>query len=430
MRAFLMRARSVGLLVIAFSALFFSVTAARVSAVGASDYRINILNFGTRNSTTIQSALDSVGTAAATFFFPHGSYSITNDLTVPGTVTFELETGAALAISSGKTLTFSGADLAAGSYAIFTGAGTVTGTVNSLTGCWTNWNGMSGNYGLVCVGADVQGEDEAGGDLRGTLGDLQLNTGVVTTVEILDYTVASNDISTNAIYGFHIVDGTVTSNDIADGTIGTNDLSSVTLARFSKEQLIYSYYYTGTAFSVHGTNVQNAAATRYTFPLSNGVSGVSLPRSWFTGAVEYVTNALASGVVDANGTFYPETNKWYVLQVHGMGFWDYDDGDTDEIKDGARVVIGVLKNGQLWVEDDGGSSITTDHSLLSRGFPLTPFTSSSSPRYSAGFGGGRLLLKGDGGYYDVEFAPTVRKLSQVTYFIPSAFSVEIYEVTR
>jgi parallel beta-helix repeat protein len=72
---------------------------------------------------TLQEAITAIGSDKVILRLPAGTYSITENLTVPGNVTLKVEQGALLAIGNGKTLTINGS-IEAGLYQTFSCTGT------------------------------------------------------------------------------------------------------------------------------------------------------------------------------------------------------------------------------------------------------------------------------------------------------------------
>jgi hypothetical protein len=100
----------------------------------------------------------------------------------------------------------------------------------------TAGNGLSGggSSGTVTLRADTtviatlydlslksNSSDTAGGDLSGTLANLQFRTGAVTSTDILDGTIASGDLASSSVPSVKIVDGTIISQDISTGGVAS-----------------------------------------------------------------------------------------------------------------------------------------------------------------------------------------------------------------
>jgi len=88
---------------------------------------------------SINSALNAVGTSNVVFVLQQGTWTITDDLTIPATVTLVIPQGTTLSITAGKALTING-PVIAGQYQIFTSTGTVVlGTEQRE--CYAQWFG-------------------------------------------------------------------------------------------------------------------------------------------------------------------------------------------------------------------------------------------------------------------------------------------------
>lgn len=191
------------------SGLFLTL---ETNAQQPADHRINVLQYGPPGGNAIQLAITRSGGDPYThFFLPNGLYAITNSITWPLNSAIELAQNAVLWIYTNQVMTLRGNDLYATADPHFYGPGTVTGGVNGVMGCWPSWVEDTVEDYLVCTGLDPTQSfwpttNQVGGDLQGTLSNLQLGTGSVTTVEILDDTILNEDI--------------------ADGTIETNKLST------------------------------------------------------------------------------------------------------------------------------------------------------------------------------------------------------------
>lgn len=93
-------------------------TDSRVDATGGT---VTGLNFGdevdvlqvfgsgtSRTLSSINDAISRLGGASATLLFSTGTWTITDNLTIPSTITCHIPAGTIFSVSSGKTLTFSG----------------------------------------------------------------------------------------------------------------------------------------------------------------------------------------------------------------------------------------------------------------------------------------------------------------------------------
>ena len=111
-------------------------TTSRVDATGGTETGLNfgdevdilqVFGSGTdRTLSTVNDAITRLGGANATLLFSTGTWTITENLTIPSNVRLYFPFGAVLSVTSGKTLTINGS-VDAGFYQIFSGAGTVSG---------------------------------------------------------------------------------------------------------------------------------------------------------------------------------------------------------------------------------------------------------------------------------------------------------------
>lgn len=157
-----------------------------------------------KTGATVTNTQAWLGASPADLVFDGGWWSISNNVTFTTTQRVTIAKGTIFWIGAGVTMAFQSVDFTADSDPVFTGPGTVSGTVSGLSGCWTNWNGMSGTYTLTCSGYDPSDnwaytDDALGGDLYGTVGNAQIKTGVVTEVEIATDAVGTAEIAAGAV---------------------------------------------------------------------------------------------------------------------------------------------------------------------------------------------------------------------------------------
>ena len=168
-----------------------------------------------KTGSTITNVIARI-TQPATLVFDAGMWTVSNSVTFDADMTIEMTPGCSFYIGTNVTMTFTDNDWLAGADRYFYGEGVATGTVHGMWGCMTNWNALTyaANYYLTCVGLDpesafITATQGFGGDVYGTYDNLQIKTGVVTTVEILDGTITTNDLAgdigtslldTNALY--------------------------------------------------------------------------------------------------------------------------------------------------------------------------------------------------------------------------------------
>ena len=83
------------------------------------------------DDTVITEILNQIGTSQQTLLLTHGTWKITESITIPSNVNLKFEPGAVLDITATKTVTINGSMEVAGINQIFTGKGKVLQT--SLT---------------------------------------------------------------------------------------------------------------------------------------------------------------------------------------------------------------------------------------------------------------------------------------------------------
>jgi hypothetical protein len=99
------------------------------------------------NDTTIQAAITAISTDDRMILLTPGTWSITENLTIPANVGLKVMSGAVLDITNAKILTFQG-QLEAGLYQIFSGLGTVVfgrDGGNNVVEVFPNWWGAVGD---------------------------------------------------------------------------------------------------------------------------------------------------------------------------------------------------------------------------------------------------------------------------------------------
>jgi len=94
----------------------------------------------TFDDATIQSALDAIGSLDRTLVIPPGTWTLSNDVTVPSNVNLKVLSGGLLSVATGKTLTINGS-LEAEVYQIFDNVGNVVG----LKIAYPEWFGAVGD---------------------------------------------------------------------------------------------------------------------------------------------------------------------------------------------------------------------------------------------------------------------------------------------
>lgn len=113
--------------------LLLFVIAINVCAQSRSRYRtIDMADYGTRNSTTINSVLTAIGTNEFALIFDGGGWTISSDVSFPSNVLVNVSFGSQFVVSSNITVTLSNCVFAAGPYQIASGPGDVVGTPKFL----------------------------------------------------------------------------------------------------------------------------------------------------------------------------------------------------------------------------------------------------------------------------------------------------------
>lgn len=101
---------------------------------------------GPKDSMTMNAAITAIGDQESSVLVNDGLWWITNNVHVPTNMTVVIERGSVLSIATNIVVHMQG-DIIAGSYRIFTGSGTVTGTcqttVNPVWGAGTSLTGAS-----------------------------------------------------------------------------------------------------------------------------------------------------------------------------------------------------------------------------------------------------------------------------------------------
>lgn len=97
----------------------------------------------TDDTAAIQAAITAATTSGGIVYFPPGTYLVSLAITFPSNVTAELSNGAKLSINTGFTVTINGS-IDAGLYQIFSGLGTVVGTIKNDT-LYPQWWGAKGD---------------------------------------------------------------------------------------------------------------------------------------------------------------------------------------------------------------------------------------------------------------------------------------------
>ncbi len=98
-----------------------------LNKVGAVVDILNVYGDGTAfTDVTISSAISHIGSNTAFLMLTPGTWTISDDVTIPVNLPLIISAGAVISVDSGKTLTING-DVKAGKYQIFSGSGSVAG---------------------------------------------------------------------------------------------------------------------------------------------------------------------------------------------------------------------------------------------------------------------------------------------------------------
>lgn len=89
----------------------------------------------TKTDATLQAAIDAIGSNQCELVLEPGAWAISNDVTIPATMTVRIPEGVTVTVASGKTLTILGSVLA-GPYAIFAGSGSATVAIAPYDKTW------------------------------------------------------------------------------------------------------------------------------------------------------------------------------------------------------------------------------------------------------------------------------------------------------
>lgn len=160
----------------------------------------------TRTAATITNLQATTwGTNRVTLVFDAGTWSFETNVTFPKHTAIRVENGCEWNVLTNVIVQMNTNRFWAGPQQTFRGSGMVTGVVYGMDGCFgAHWFNAATINGLRCLGQDPdtnywQQSQQVGGDLYGTLDNLQIRTGAVTTVEILDGTITTQDMSAATI---------------------------------------------------------------------------------------------------------------------------------------------------------------------------------------------------------------------------------------
>jgi len=266
--------------------------------------------------------------ASVNLRLPPGTYSISNNYTVPANIHLKPDNGALFSIASGKTLTING-PLQAGLYQIFSGSGTVAIGQGSVKEVYPEWWGTNTTPGSTDMTAAVQSAVNCMGDggkvhLTGTYG---VASGILT--------IANNKVTLLMDRNAAIQNGTgtdftlkIAGDDCAvlGGTVQVPNNPTIGPAGPGNDPDLYlkkaAIWNTGNRTRFDGVTLQNSVS--YGIFNSNG-SGLNITRSVFNGGY---TNYILPVSTPANNHFayYQDggsdntiTDSYFEYWVMGVG---------------------------------------------------------------------------------------------------------------
>lgn len=138
---------------------------------------LNLFGGGTAfTDATLSLALSHIGSTNATLVLTPGTWTLSNNVTVPLNITLFLPQGAVLSVASGKTLTINGS-INAGLYQIFSGSGTVSISGTFVDEVYPQWWGGKGD-GTTDDSTAIQAAVTAGKWIHITGGTWLVNTAI------------------------------------------------------------------------------------------------------------------------------------------------------------------------------------------------------------------------------------------------------------
>jgi microcystin-dependent protein len=155
------------------------------------------------NDTVVSSILADIGARSATVLFDGGTWSITQDVTIPANISVVVLCGTVFDISFCRTLTING-PFWAGPCLVFTGTGAVAGTADFLWP-YTEW-GMTGLGNGILQDA-------------GMITATTVEHAITNAIPLLD-TVKTNDVITISVTGTGITANRVQGTEGVEVTIG------------------------------------------------------------------------------------------------------------------------------------------------------------------------------------------------------------------
>ena len=119
----------------------------------------------TYTDATLNKALSGIGTNACTIVLQPGTWTLSNDVTIPANVSLRMPKGAICAVATGKTLTINGPFQSA-HYQVFSGAGTVVFGVQAVRDILPEWWGAVADGATDCgpaIGKAIVAANTMGG---------------------------------------------------------------------------------------------------------------------------------------------------------------------------------------------------------------------------------------------------------------------------
>lgn len=223
-------------------AFIFALLASVVFADQNKKQEIFLADYGSRNSATLNTALNDVAsTDKPTFVLSGGRWTVTADVTFPSNSVLHIVNGSDLYIDTGYTVTLADVTLVAGNYPIFVGAGSATGPA-SFYYRWPDW----GNTTRFAVGT---------GACISTNDSFVMASG--TTIQPDNVQIAGSlDVQGACTAQVFLVEGSmsVDTNLVVSGAC-TTDVFTATDTTTFESNVTFSVPFTCTETNAPGTNV-------------------------------------------------------------------------------------------------------------------------------------------------------------------------------
>lgn len=187
-------------------------TFSRVNSTGGTDTMTLVGNvvdalavFGAGTAytwATLNAAINTIGSASCTLEIAPGTWTVTDDLTFPATMTLRFPQGASFSITAAKTVTING-QIEAGPYQIFSGSGTVT--LAALERIYFgHWAGSDATTGYIKVNAhqDTDGDTKVQVEESADEDKIRFDTGGTQRAVIDSNGLSVYDSSGNLIHSF------------------------------------------------------------------------------------------------------------------------------------------------------------------------------------------------------------------------------------